>query len=138
MSFKPTINYTIPSDNWEQQQAQKIFLFNLIIPYQAKTGNNNRSWELINRVHIIPYQAITGNNNLQTHRPTSPDNYTIPSDNWEQQQRMIRHPKAIYYTIPSDNWEQQLLTGSIPSRSNYTIPSDNWEQQRGGRLKVCL
>ena len=36
---------------------------NLIIPYQAITGNNNPSIDDSTLPIIIPYQAITGNNN---------------------------------------------------------------------------
>ena len=34
------------------------------------------------------------------------------------------------YTIPSDNWEQQLMDQFEAFINNYTIPSDNWEQQQ--------
>ena len=39
--------------------------------------------------------------------------YTIPSDNWEQQQKTISTLDGKYYTIPSDNWEQQQLLPSL-------------------------
>ncbi len=34
-------DYTIPSDNWEQQHTIMCRRVYLIIPYQAITGNNN-------------------------------------------------------------------------------------------------
>ena len=55
--------YTIPSDNWEQQHKQADIPAFCIIPYQAITGNNNDVDVLDVRYPIIPYQAITGNNN---------------------------------------------------------------------------
>ena len=39
--------------------------------------------------------------------------YTIPSDNWEQQLIDLKTLKKKYYTIPSDNWEQQLDTEGL-------------------------
>ena len=56
-------NYTIPSDNWEQQHSGERKYVQPIIPYQAITGNNNLRTEKNGRSLIIPYQAITGNNN---------------------------------------------------------------------------
>ena len=58
-----SLNYIIPSDNWEQQRLFfPLFLF-LIISYQAITGNNNWQDCLVACLAIISYQAITGNNN---------------------------------------------------------------------------
>ena len=39
----------------------------LIIPYQAITGNNNYAVKMFSGTKIIPYQAITGNNNISQH-----------------------------------------------------------------------
>ncbi len=56
-------------------------------------------------------------------------NYTIPSDNWEQQLMDQFEAFINNYTIPSDNWEQQRNILYLLYVGNYTIPSDNWEQQ---------
>ena len=57
-------HYTIPSDNWEQQLCYNTDAFKSIIPYQAITGNNNEILIQEPCNDIIPYQAITGNNNM--------------------------------------------------------------------------
>ena len=40
-------------------------------------------------------------------------NYIIPSDNREQQLRVMSAAYQVYYIIPSDNREQQLSKGVI-------------------------
>ena len=57
------IDYIIPSDNWEQQPDVKRVTNELIISYQAITGNNNARTATNIIALIISYQAITGNNN---------------------------------------------------------------------------
>ncbi len=65
-----TADYIIPSDNWEQQQVFFTTKEECIISYQAITGNNNCKSDITIIGIIISYQAITGNNNFLGSFPT--------------------------------------------------------------------
>ena len=59
--------------------------------------------------------------------------YTIPSNNWELQLKVLREVLGIDYTIPSNNWELQhncprfLLSFIIP----YQVITGNYSDELG-------